>query len=83
MGRRAAFPGHNRVVRVAILGPLEVHDDSGALIAVVTGETLAMAVGPGTSGVWWDVDAGMLILGAVTIRALVRNGPATAAVGLR
>jgi DNA-binding SARP family transcriptional activator len=30
----AAFRGHNRPVRVAILGPLEVHDDSGALVAV-------------------------------------------------
>jgi DNA-binding SARP family transcriptional activator len=27
-------PRHNRVVRVAILGPLEVHDDDGAVVAV-------------------------------------------------
>ena len=26
--------GHNRAVRVAILGPLEVQDDDGAVIAV-------------------------------------------------
>ena len=30
----AALRGHNRAVRVAILGPLEVHDDDGAAIAV-------------------------------------------------
>ena len=30
----AVFHGHNRAVRVAILGPLEVHDDDGAAIAV-------------------------------------------------
>ena len=34
MAAAAAFPGHNRAVRVAILGPLEVHDDDGAVIAV-------------------------------------------------
>ena len=34
MAAGPASRGHNRVVRVAILGPLEVHDDSGALIAV-------------------------------------------------
>jgi predicted ATPase/DNA-binding SARP family transcriptional activator len=34
MAAGPAFRGHNRVVRVAILGPLEVHDDSGALVAV-------------------------------------------------
>ncbi len=34
MAARAAFPGHNGGVRVAILGPLEVHDDDGAAIAV-------------------------------------------------
>jgi predicted ATPase len=34
MADAAAFRGHNRPVRVAILGPLEVHDDSGAVIAV-------------------------------------------------
>ena len=33
-GARAVFHGHNRAVRVAILGPLEVHDDGGAAIAV-------------------------------------------------
>ena len=34
MAGAPAFRGHNRAVRVAILGPLEVHDDSGAMIAV-------------------------------------------------
>ena len=34
MADDAARPGHNRAVRVAILGPLEVHDDGGAVIAV-------------------------------------------------
>jgi predicted ATPase/DNA-binding SARP family transcriptional activator/tetratricopeptide (TPR) repeat protein len=28
------FHGHNRAVRIAILGPLEVHDDDGAAVAV-------------------------------------------------
>jgi predicted ATPase/DNA-binding SARP family transcriptional activator len=34
MAAGAARRGHNRAVRVAILGPLEVHDDDGAVIAV-------------------------------------------------
>ena len=34
MAASRATRGHNRSVRVAILGPLEVHDDSGTLIAV-------------------------------------------------
>ena len=34
MAASRAFRGHNRAVRVAILGPLEVHDDNGAVIAV-------------------------------------------------
>ncbi len=34
MAARAIRPRHNRAVRVAILGPLEVHDDGGAAIAV-------------------------------------------------
>ena len=34
MGARAAVPGHKGGVRVAILGPLEVHDDDGAAITV-------------------------------------------------
>ncbi len=34
MARVPCVHGHNRAVRVAILGPLEVHDDGGAAIAV-------------------------------------------------
>jgi predicted ATPase/DNA-binding SARP family transcriptional activator len=65
--RGPASRGHNRSVRVAILGPLEVHDDSGALVAVAGARLrgliarLALAGGqPVSTGALaeavWDLD---------------------------
>ena len=62
-----ASRGHNRAVRVAILGPLEVHDDNGAVIAVAGARLrgliarLALAGGQPVStgalaGAVWDYD---------------------------
>ncbi|MDB5308852.1 MAG: hypothetical protein JWO38_3054 [Gemmataceae bacterium] len=60
--------------------------DGGVGVALVTGETLAVAFGAGIRGEWRTMLAGMLLLGGITLAAVSRNlkSPATrpAAVGL-
>lgn len=51
-------------------------------IATVTGQTLAMALGAGVSGVWWAVAGGTVVLGGFTLRALRRSPAAPAALGV-